>query len=86
MYAANLRTNRRARSANRPSRPLNASRSGGIQGLVLVRDTAQAGGWMLKPTKPQAAAYSDLEALEELEAARDAAEATEAVDQTQADA
>jgi hypothetical protein len=86
MYATNVRTNRRARSANRPSRPLNASRTGGIQGLVLVRDTAQAGGWMLKPTKPQAAAYSDLEALEELEAARDAAEATEAVDQTQADA
>lgn len=73
MYATNVRINRRARSANRPSRPLNASRSGGIQGLVLVRDTAQAGGWMLKPTKPQAAAYSDLEALEELEAARDAA-------------
>ncbi|WNV89939.1 hypothetical protein [Umezawaea sp. Da 62-37] len=37
---------------------------------MLVRDTAQAGGWMLKPTKPQAAAYEDLEALEELEAAR----------------
>lgn len=70
MYATNVRTNRRARSANRPSRPLSAVRSGGIQGLVLVRDTAQAGGWMLKPTKPQAAAYEDLEALEELEAAR----------------
>lgn len=78
MYATNVRTNRRVRTA-RPSRPLNACRSGGIQGLVLVRDTAQAGGWMLKPTKPQAAAYEDLEALEELEAARatEAAEASE---------
>ncbi|MBY8852810.1 hypothetical protein K7G98_33115, partial [Saccharothrix sp. MB29] len=59
--------NRRARHA-RPSRPLNASRNGGIQGLVLVRDTAQAGGWMLKPTKPQAAAYELLEELEQAEA------------------
>ncbi|MDR6596165.1 hypothetical protein ACFFSW_15985 [Saccharothrix longispora] len=48
---------------------MNASRSGGIQGLVLVRDTAQAGGWMLKPTKPQAAAYELLEELEQAEAA-----------------
>ncbi|WP_433264150.1 hypothetical protein ACQPZF_34230 [Actinosynnema sp. CS-041913] len=72
MYATNVRTNRRVRD-HRHSRPLNASRSGGIQGLVLVRDTTQAGGWMLKPTKPQAAAY---ELLEELEAA----EATETED------
>ncbi|MCC8245732.1 hypothetical protein [Saccharothrix luteola] len=68
MYATNVRTNRRARQA-RPSRPLNASRNGGIQGLVLVRDTAQAGGWVLKPTKPQAAAYQMLEELERAEAA-----------------
>ncbi|GAA1334989.1 hypothetical protein [Saccharothrix algeriensis] len=65
MYATNVRTNRRVRD-HRRSRPLNASRNGGIQGLVLVRDTAQAGGWVLRPTKPQAAAY---ELLEELEAA-----------------
>jgi len=84
MYATNVRTNRRARSANRPTRPLSASRSGGIQGLVLVRDTAQAGGWMLKPTKPQAAAYEDLEALEVLEAAR--ATEAEAAEGTRADA
>jgi hypothetical protein len=83
MYATNVRTNRRARSTNRPTRPLSASRSGGIQGLVLVRDTAQAGGWMLKPTKPQAAAYEDLEALEQREAARTAEAATE---DTQAEA
>jgi hypothetical protein len=83
MYATNVRTNRRARSTNRPTRPLSASRSGGIQGLVLVRDTAQAGGWMLKPTKPQAAAYEDLEALEQREAARAAEAATE---DTQAEA
>jgi hypothetical protein len=83
MYATNVRTNRRARSTTRSTRPLSASRSGGIQGLVLVRDTAQAGGWMLKPTKPQAAAYEDLEALEQREAAARAAEATE---DTQADA
>ncbi|QFZ22800.1 hypothetical protein EKG83_40030 [Saccharothrix syringae] len=68
MYAANVRTNRRARRT-RPSRPLNASRNGGIQGLVLVRDAAQNGGWMLKPTKPQAAAYELLEELERAEAA-----------------
>ncbi|MFE9745611.1 hypothetical protein ACFYOT_11965 [Saccharothrix saharensis] len=72
MYATNVRT-RRARHA-RPSRPLNAGRNGGIQGLVLVRDTAQAGGWMLKPTKPQAAAYEMLEELEQAEAAAAAAE------------
>jgi hypothetical protein len=83
MYATNVRTNRRTRSTNRPTRPLSASRSGGIQGLVLVRDTAQAGGWMLKPTKPQAAAYEDLEALEQREAARAAEAATE---DTQAEA
>ncbi|MEU4803510.1 hypothetical protein [Actinosynnema sp. NPDC023587] len=69
MYATNVRTNRRVRDHHRHSRPLNASRSGGIQGLVLVRDTAQAGGWMLKPTKPQAAAYELLEELEAAEAA-----------------
>ncbi len=68
MYATNARTNRRVRDHRQSVRPLNASRSGGIQGLVLVRDTAQAGGWMLKPTKPQAAAY---ELLEELEAAEE---------------
>jgi hypothetical protein len=68
MYATNVRTNRRARHT-RPSRPLNATRNGGIQGLVLVRDTAQNGGWMLKPTKPQAAAYELLEELEQAEAA-----------------
>ncbi|MEU4741957.1 hypothetical protein AB0G02_16045 [Actinosynnema sp. NPDC023658] len=73
MYATNVRTNRRARHA-RPSRPLNAGRNGGIQGLVLVRDTAQAGGWMLRPTKPQAAAYEMLEELEQAEAAAAAAE------------
>ncbi|GAA3866261.1 hypothetical protein GCM10022243_35320 [Saccharothrix violaceirubra] len=67
MFATNVRTTRRARHT-RPARPLNASRSGGIQGLVLVRDTAQAGGWMLKPTKPQAAAYEMLEELERAEA------------------
>ncbi|WP_447003855.1 hypothetical protein ACRAKI_30050 [Saccharothrix isguenensis] len=67
MYATNVRTNRRAHHA-RSIRPLNASRNGGIQGLVLVRDTAQAGGWMLKPTKPQAAAYEMLEELERAEA------------------
>jgi len=78
MYATNVRTNRRTRSTSRSTRPLSASRSGGIQGLVLVRDTAQAGGWMLKPTKPQAAAYEDLEALEQREAARAAAEDTQA--------
>lgn len=73
MYATNVRTNRRARQV-RPSRPLNAGRNGGIQGLVLVRDTAQAGGWMLKPTKPQAAAYEMLEELEHAEAEAAAAE------------
>ncbi|GAA1273381.1 hypothetical protein [Saccharothrix xinjiangensis] len=67
MYATNVRTNRRARHA-RPARPLNATRNGGIQGLVLVRDAAQNGGWMLKPTKPQAAAYERLEELEHAEA------------------
>ncbi|MFC6088662.1 hypothetical protein [Saccharothrix lopnurensis] len=67
MYATNVRTNRRARHT-RPARPLNASRNGGIQGLVLVRDTAQQGGWMLKPTKPQAAAYERLEELEQEQA------------------
>ncbi|GGP47470.1 hypothetical protein [Saccharothrix coeruleofusca] len=66
MYATNVRTNRRPRT-RRPSRPLSAARNGGIQGLVLVRDTAQAGGWMLKPTKPQAAAYELLEELERAE-------------------
>jgi hypothetical protein len=64
MYATNVRMNRRARSS-RPSRPLDACRNGGIQGLLLVRDTSRAGVWVLKPTKPQASAY---EALEELEA------------------
>jgi hypothetical protein len=34
---------------------MNTSRNGGIQGLVLVRDTSRAGVWVLKPTKPQAA-------------------------------
>jgi len=52
MYATRYRTNRRTRSARGP---VNASRSGGIQGLVLVRDTSRAGVWVLKPTKPQAA-------------------------------
>ena len=43
-------------AAAAPARgPMNASRSGGIQGLVLVRDTSRAGVWVLKPTKPQAA-------------------------------
>jgi hypothetical protein len=52
MYATRYRTNRRTR----PTRgPVNASRNGGIQGLVLVRDTSRAGVWVLKPTKPQAA-------------------------------
>ncbi|MBB5955487.1 hypothetical protein FHS29_002068 [Saccharothrix tamanrassetensis] len=68
MHATNVRTNRRVRDHRHP-RPLTASRSGGIQGLVLVRDTTQAGGWMLKPTKPQAAAYELLEELEAAEAA-----------------
>ncbi|MFI9818520.1 hypothetical protein [Saccharothrix variisporea] len=72
MYATNVRTTRRVRD-RRPSRPLNATRSGGIQGLVLVRDTAQNGGWMLKPTKPQAAAYELLEELEQ-QAAEETAE------------
>ncbi|GGU55911.1 hypothetical protein [Lentzea flava] len=52
MHATRYRTNRRSRSARGP---LNTSRSGGIQGLVLVRDTSRAGVWVLKPTKPQAA-------------------------------
>jgi hypothetical protein len=52
MYATRNRTNRRTR-INRG--PVNTSRSGGIQGLVLVRDTSRAGVWVLKPTKPQAA-------------------------------
>ncbi|MDX8145480.1 hypothetical protein ACSHWB_06280 [Lentzea sp. HUAS TT2] len=52
MYATRNRTNRRTRT-NRG--PVNTSRSGGIQGLVLVRDTSRAGVWVLKPTKPQAA-------------------------------
>ncbi|GAB2869958.1 hypothetical protein [Lentzea nigeriaca] len=52
MYATRYRTNRRSRSARGP---VNTSRSGGIQGLVLVRDTSRAGVWVLKPTKPQAA-------------------------------
>ena len=51
MYATRNRTNRRTRT-NRG--PVNTSRSGGIQGLVLVRDTSRAGVWVLKPTKPQA--------------------------------
>ncbi|MEU5696877.1 hypothetical protein [Actinosynnema sp. NPDC020468] len=75
MYATNVRINRRARHT-RPSRPLNASRSGGIQGLVLVRDTTQAGGWTLRPTKPQAAAYELLEELERA-GAEQAADTTE---------
>jgi len=53
MYATRHRTNRRSRTAARG--PMNTSRSGGIQGLVLVRDTSRAGVWVLKPTKPQAA-------------------------------
>ncbi|MFI6096674.1 hypothetical protein ACIA8G_14020 [Lentzea sp. NPDC051213] len=53
MYATRYRTNRRSRSAARG--PVNTSRNGGIQGLVLVRDTSRAGVWVLKPTKPQAA-------------------------------
>ncbi|ACU39771.1 hypothetical protein KCV87_26115 [Actinosynnema pretiosum subsp. pretiosum] len=69
MYATNVRS-RRAHHRGHTSRPLSASRSGGIQGLVLVRDTAQAGGWMLKPTKPQAAAFELLEELEREVAAR----------------
>lgn len=52
MYATRNRTNRRTRT-NRG--PVNTSRNGGIQGLVLVRDTSRAGVWVLKPTKPQAA-------------------------------
>ena len=52
MYATRYRTNRRTRSARGP---VNTSRHGGIQGLVLVRDTSRAGVWVLKPTKPQAA-------------------------------
>lgn len=53
MYATRYRTNRRSRSARGP---VNTSRNnGGIQGLVLVRDTSRAGVWVLKPTKPQAA-------------------------------
>ncbi|KJK51293.1 hypothetical protein UK23_07270 [Lentzea aerocolonigenes] len=52
MYATRYRTNRRTRSARGP---VNTSRNGGIQGLVLVRDTSRAGVWVLKPTKPQAA-------------------------------
>ena len=52
MYATRYRTNRRSRPARGP---VNASRNGGIQGLVLVRDTSRAGVWVLKPTKPQAA-------------------------------
>lgn len=56
MYATRYRTNRR-----RPARgPVNASRNGGIQGLVLVRDHSRAGVWVLKPTKPQAAAMVDV--------------------------
>ncbi|WP_330273062.1 hypothetical protein OG205_40410 [Lentzea sp. NBC_00516] len=51
MYATRNRTNRRTRTNHGP---VNASRSGGIQGLVLVRDTSRAGVWVLKPTKPQA--------------------------------
>ncbi|MBW4716649.1 hypothetical protein [Saccharothrix obliqua] len=72
MYATNVRTNRRVRDHRHSSlRPLNATRSGGIQGLVLVRDTAQAGGWVLKPTKPQAAAYELLEDLESADETED---------------
>jgi hypothetical protein len=41
---------------------MNASRSGAIQGLVLVRDHSRAGVWVLKPTKPQAAALVDVPA------------------------
>ena len=52
MYATRNRTNRRTRTARGP---VNTSRNGGIQGLVLVRDTSRAGVWVLKPTKPQAA-------------------------------
>ncbi|MCG8928358.1 hypothetical protein V1227_35180 [Lentzea sp. DG1S-22] len=52
MYATRNRANRRTRTVRGP---VNTSRSGGIQGLVLVRDTSRAGVWVLKPTKPQAA-------------------------------
>jgi hypothetical protein len=56
MYATRYRTNRR-----RPARgPVNASRNGGIQGLVLVKDHSRAGVWVLKPTKPQAVAAVDV--------------------------
>lgn len=61
MYATRNRTNRRTRTVRGP---VNTSRSGGIQGLVLVRDTSRAGVWVLKPTKPQAAVI-DAQPLDE---------------------
>jgi hypothetical protein len=67
MYATTSRTNRRVRST-RTARPVTACHSGGIQGLVLVRDTSRAGVWLLKPSKPQSAAY---DAMQEIEAARE---------------